>query len=64
MWGHGVALDHRIHRALELREQADAAAAQFAEIPECRAMSEHIAEILSFEHGLAAEPEAPAEEAL
>ena len=38
------------------REEAERAAAAFPEIPECRAMGEHIAEILSFEHGLAAEP--------
>lgn len=33
------------------REQAEAAAAQFAEIPECARMQEHIAEVLAFEHG-------------
>ena len=38
------------------REAADAAATQFAEIPEAREMSALVAEVLSFEHGVLAEP--------
>jgi hypothetical protein len=40
------------------REAADEAAAEFAEIPEAREMSALVAEVLSFEHGVLAEPAA------
>jgi hypothetical protein len=42
------------------REAAEQAAAQFDQIPESRAMSELIEEIVSFEHGTDAEPRAAA----
>ena len=39
------------------REGAERAAAAFGEIPEARAMGELVEEVLSFEHGVGAEPD-------
>ena len=40
------------------RAAAEQAAAEFAEVPEARRMSELVEQVLSFEHGLLAEPDA------
>ena len=40
------------------RAAAEQAAAAFADVPEARRMSELVEQVLSFEHGLLAEPDA------